>query len=327
MSYNDDMHFENEVRRIARARWPQAQYSGAANIGGRERDGVFETDDVIHYIEATTSRGERKAKDDTKKLLSLLAQQQRHGSMKGAIGWFITQHEPTADQREAVKKNGKGQVKCLSFSQFQQALVDVGQYLNRRENHFFGSVANPEDPTLSPPTTYFPLEMCSASTGNSRTLPEITSGLAAGDSYVILGDYGAGKSMTLRQIFFALRDKYRSGNTPQFPIYLNLREHSGQEDFSEVLERHARKIGFEKPHSLISAWKAGFAILLIDGFDEITTLGISAARTRLREARRQSLTAVRDLLRQTPSSVGFVIVGREHFFNGADEASLALGTR
>jgi hypothetical protein len=327
MSHDDDKLFENEVRRIARARWPQAQYGGAATIAGRERDGVFETDDVIHYIEATTSRSERKAKEDTKKIFSLLADQSRKGSMKGAIGWFITQHEPTADQREAVKQNGKGQVKCLSYAQFQQALVDVGQYLERRENHFFGSIANPEDPTLSAPTSYFPLELCSSATGKSYTLAEIASGIATGESYVILGDYGAGKSMTLRQLFYSLRDRYRSGNTPQFPIYLNLREHSGQEDYSEVLERHARKIGFEKPHTLISAWKAGFAILLIDGFDEITTLGISAARTRLREARRQSLTAVRDLLKQTPSSVGFVIAGREHFFNGSEEASLALGTR
>ena len=40
---------------------------------GRERDGFFETDDVIHYVEATTSRRADKAKDDTKKMFSAMA--------------------------------------------------------------------------------------------------------------------------------------------------------------------------------------------------------------------------------------------------------------
>ncbi|MCS5830740.1 hypothetical protein LNO09_28070 [Klebsiella variicola] len=104
MSYIDDTHFEDEVRRIARARWPEAQYSGASIINGRERDGVFETDDVIHYVEATTSKRADKAKYDTKKIFELMSQQQKSGSMKGSIGWFVTKDEPTAEQREEVKK-------------------------------------------------------------------------------------------------------------------------------------------------------------------------------------------------------------------------------
>ncbi|WP_125729732.1 hypothetical protein [Aeromonas salmonicida] len=71
MGYDDNINFENEVRRIARARWPEAKYSGAALIQGRERDGIFETDDVIHYIEATVSRRADKAREDTKKYLTL----------------------------------------------------------------------------------------------------------------------------------------------------------------------------------------------------------------------------------------------------------------
>lgn len=133
MGYTDDTQFENEVRRIARSRWPDAQYSGASFINGRERDGVFETEDVIHYVEATTSKRADKARSDTKKIFELMSLQQKSGSMKGAIGWFVTKDEPTADQREEVKKHGKQQIKALSFSQFQQALVDVSGYLSARE--------------------------------------------------------------------------------------------------------------------------------------------------------------------------------------------------
>lgn len=327
MSYEEDLLFENEVRRIARARWPQAQFDGAVMKDGKERDGVFETDDVVHYVEATTSRRADKAKDDTKKIFGVMAEQQRSGSMKGAVGWFVTKEEPTADQREEVKSHGKQQVKAVSFSQFQQALVDVPAYFDRRENHMFGSVIDPVTKAIRPSVNYIPLDLINLENGVQLSIDSIASSLSDGESFTILGDYGAGKSMTLRQIYFSLRDKYRSGGTPQFPLYINLREHSGQDDPSELLERHARRIGYEKPHSLVSAWRAGFAILIIDGFDEITTLGISSTRSKLREARRRSLEAIRKLIEQTPTSTGFIIAGRDHFFNTPEERKSALGIR
>ena len=157
MTYQEDIQFEDEARRIARARWPQAEFDGAAIINGRERDGVFETDDVIHYVEATTSRREDKAKEDTKKIFALMTEQQRLGSMKGSVGWFVTQGEPTADQREAVKQYGKNQVKAVSFTQFQQAIVDVQSYFSKRENHLFGSISDPATGSLQPQVAYVPL--------------------------------------------------------------------------------------------------------------------------------------------------------------------------
>lgn len=327
MSYDEDLLFENEVRRIARARWPQAQFDGAAMKNGKERDGVFETEDVVHYVEATTSRRADKAKDDTKKMFGAMAEQQRSGSMKGAVGWFITREEPTADQREEVKTYGKQQVKAVSFSQFQQALIDVPAYFERRENHMFGSVIDPVTKAICPSVSYIPLDLFNLENGAQLSIDSIASSISSGESFTILGDYGAGKSMTLRQLYFTLRDKYRSGGTPKFPLYINLREHSGQDDPSELLERHARRIGYEKPPSLVSAWRAGFAILIIDGFDEITTLGISSTRSKLREARRRSLEAIRKLIEQTPTSTGFIIAGRDHFFNTPEERKSALGIR
>lgn len=327
MSYQDNMHFEDEVRRIARARWPQAQFDGSGIINGKERDGIFETDDVIHYIEATTSKRADKAKDDTKKIFAAMATQQKSGSMKGAIGWFVTKDEPTADQREEVKLNGKQQVKAVSFSQFQQALVDVPAYFVKRENHLFGSIIDPVTKAINPNVSYISLDLTDLENGEQLSIESLSEGLIQGSSFTILGDYGAGKSMTLRQIFFYLRDKYRSGGTPIFPLYINLREHSGQDDPSELLERHARKIGYEKPYSLVSAWRAGCAILIIDGFDEITTLGISSSRSKLQEARRRSLEAIRKLIDQTPQNIGFLIAGRDHFFNSPNERKSALGLR
>ena len=44
-----------EVLRIARHLWPSAAFGGAAIEEGRERDGIFVTEEMVHLIEATHS--------------------------------------------------------------------------------------------------------------------------------------------------------------------------------------------------------------------------------------------------------------------------------
>lgn len=327
MTFQEDQEFEDEVRRIARAKWPSAAFAGAVMTRGRERDGIFETDEVIHYVEATTSRRADKVRDDTKKIFSLITAQLRGGSMKGAVGWIVTRDEPTADQRTEAQTNGKQQVKICSFAQFQQSVIDVAGYLALRDRHFFGSVVDPETRSLTPSAPYVDVDLTDMVSGAVVSHEQILNSVSRGYSYVVLGDFGAGKSMTLRQLYFELSTRYRKGGTPLFPIYINLREHSGQDDPSELLERHARRIGFDKPHTLVGAWRAGFAIFLLDGFDEITTLGVTGFRTKLRETRRRSLEAIRRLIEQTPESVGVIVAGREHFFNTPAERASALGLR
>src|ERR1039458_8046033 len=90
--------FEEEVRRIAWARWPKAVVSGAAMMSGRERDGYFETEEVIHVVEATVSRARDKAEKDGKKLSDAVKSLRISKPQKTAKGWFITEHEPTAEQ-------------------------------------------------------------------------------------------------------------------------------------------------------------------------------------------------------------------------------------
>ena len=86
---DEDRDFENEVRRVARALWPDARYSGATVLDGRERDGIFETEECVHLLEATTSRKLEKAKQDVSKLVAL-AQKLRHNTPYKAVRcWFI----------------------------------------------------------------------------------------------------------------------------------------------------------------------------------------------------------------------------------------------
>lgn len=325
MSQEDDQHFEDEVRRIARARWPSAKYSGAVTLAGKERDGRFETEEVVNFVEATTSRAQDKARYDAKKLQKAVADQLKTNPMKAAKGWFITKDEPTADQRKMVQEAGKGQVTAVSFSQFQQSLVDVAGYLEARSNHFFGSVLDPLTRDKTPTVDYVSVGISCRASETPWDIQQIVDGLLCGKRFALLGDYGAGKSMTLRQIYFQLRKRYFRGGSTTFPIYLNLREHSGQKDAVEVLERHARLIGFDSPASLVRAWRAGFVIFLIDGLDEITTLGAQGLWRKLRESRKRSLEAVRQIIRETSADVGLIVAGREHYFDSEGELRSVLG--
>ena len=74
--------FEVEVLRIARSLWPDNEFSGSQMELGRERDGIFETEDCIHIIEATTSRKKEKAQNDIRKIEQLALRWQKKQSFK-----------------------------------------------------------------------------------------------------------------------------------------------------------------------------------------------------------------------------------------------------
>ena len=280
--YGNDADFENEVRAIARHLWPNAAYSGSAKEGGRERDGVFITDEMVHLIECTVSRRKDKAIQDTQKLEGLAKEMQRRYPTKGVKGYFITLEEPTSEQRDSVRRIGKGYVVSLSFSQFRSQMIDARSYLNARLQYPFGSMYDPETKSRTTPSHLISRHLVTRN-GEALEIADISPRLDQGESIVLVGDYGAGKSTALREMFVTLRSSYLSKPTGRFPVHLNLRDHHGQTDPAEALERHARNIGFQSPHHLVRAWHAGYLILILDGFDEFATAGWSGQARRLRD--------------------------------------------
>lgn len=316
--------FEDEVRRIARALWPRAEFGGADNDNGREFDGHFVTEDCIHLIEATTSRRKEKARQDIEKLqLRIQRESRRATGYRMLRGWFITKDEPTAEQR-SVAKPYRASINVLSFSQFQARLIDSRAYLTARDNHSFGSV---RDPVTGRPNTgieYVPIDLFELKTSDIVPRESLLEILTGGKSVVLLGDFGAGKSMTLREIYRDLKRQHLFGETSSFPVYLNLRDHYGQTEPAEVIHRHARSIGFGQPSHLVRAWRAGYTHLLIDGFDEISTINIEGLWRNLRQNRFRAMEAVRRLIRDHPGRSGLLVAGRAHFFDSDQERHNAL---
>ena len=326
--------FKNEVRRIARQLWPVAEFDGAAMVDGREVDGIFDTEDCRHIVEATISRRKEKAEEDLKKLAQLV---KRHGSRTGTRavrGWFVTADEPTADQRQVANKY-RDTINSLSFAQFQSRLVDSRSYLQLRDTYAFGSVRDPSTNASGAEIRYIPLDLVKA--GSTELVPPraLLELLTAGCVVVILGDYGAGKSMTLREVYRDLRTRHLSGKSGTFPVFVNLRDHYGQTDPAEIIHRHARNVGFDKPSHLVRAWRAGFVHLLLDGFDEITALSIQGFWRKLQDNRHRAMAGVRRLIDEHPapatlkrgsdSCAGLLVAGRAHFFDNPSERRTALG--
>ena len=218
----------------------------------------------------------------------------------------------------------KNRVVCVSWDQFRSKLIDGRSYLAMRERYPFGSVRDPETGLAEGPIKYVPIDILDQA-GLLHTLDSICVGLIAGRRYVILGDYGAGKSATVRELFLHTAADFRLGKTNIFPVVLNLRDHHGQSDPVEALERHARRIGFSPRENLVRAWRAGMVMILLDGFDEIATAGWAGKTKRLRDLRYRSMELIRGFVRERPQQAGLLVAGRAHFFDSSREMIGALG--
>ncbi|WP_433347798.1 NACHT domain-containing protein [Micromonospora sp. CA-111912] len=238
-------------------------------------------------------------------------------------GYFVTRDEPQPEQRAAIARLGAPVVAC-SMAQLRGQLINSLEYLTIRPSYPFGSARDPVSGKTNPKESYVPLEFGVVGGGDPVGLQYIASQVGSGHCVALIGDYGAGKSMTIREVFKKLAESHRRGDR-RFPVVLNLRDHQGQRDPDEALERHARKIGFEGRSQLVRAWLAGDVHLLLDGFDEIATPGWMGRATSWRDIRRLATDLVRKFIDGTPDGSGIFITGRTHFFDSLQEARSSLG--
>ncbi|MBW5250093.1 NACHT domain-containing protein [Streptomyces sp. P01-B04] len=323
----DESEFEAEVLRISRALFaPENEFQGSTYIGTAERDGVFVGPDSVTIVECTVSGRKDKAEKDGRKLHEACLAKSREHPFKAVKGFFVTRDEPTAVQRAVIKGFGPPLVAC-SFSQLRGQLVDSLKYLELRSSYPFGSAREPSSGNHEDLKPYVAVDPVESGTGEPFSVARVTEEVKHGKSVLLYGDYGAGKSMLLRELHRRLAKAHRKNTFGPFPILLNLRDHQGQVYPVEALERHAREIGFPAPAQLVRAWRAGDVTLILDGFDEIATPGWIGKTSAMRDIRRRSVELVRRFCRDTPASTSVVLAGRAHFFDSEREMRNALGAR
>lgn len=324
--------FEQEVRRVARELFPQSGGYGPVIIDGRERDGVLNDGETIHIIEATCDPKKAKAEQDLNKSFDLKRELSRVFPDHNFKIWFITERDPTADQNavaDAARKRAKCPVLAMSLSTFGQRLVDAPAYLAARSNYHFGSVRNldPDQPQKPVDKNEFiPIDMIDTATLEAIS-PTVLADrfLTSPGLYALIGDFGAGKSMTMRHLFFHLAETYRQGRSARFPVYLNLRDHVGQDDPASALYDHGTRIGFSQPERLVRGWRAGFIHLFLDGFDEIASSRFRSGSEGLRAVRRRAMTLVRKFIEEHPAHLtALFLSGRENYFSSPEERAQLL---
>lgn len=333
----ENMAFETEVRRVAEAVWglePGACkpefYSSNRVI--TELDGIAKLPREMHLIMVTTSRKLDKCKSDVKKLLAAANHEKRHGLFINL--WLITKDALNAEHIRYAADRG---VQVLTFNQFRDKFFNGADYIQKRRVGSFGSARNLRDGTITLAEDEYvslPMQLTEYINPNkadgpskSVAIADIVGLLNAGRVIVMVGPFGAGKSLTTREVFFKLIKEYFKDRLPIVPIALNLREHWGLEYADEILTRHARNIGFTPKENLTIAWRAGFVALLVDGFDEVASQGVATVTDVkfMRETRYRALQGVRDLLSQAPSGVGILVCGRNNYFDSLAEVVHALG--
>lgn len=320
--------FERRGLELARALHDPAGTQGALMIQGSERDGVFVTHDEINVYEFTTRRDKEKALKDAEKLGGLLEflARDKANQFKPATAWFVTRDEPTADQRTVVgqvaKKAGRT-IHAISIAQMYKRTCNSEFYLQARDKAPFGSTAF--TPDVAGRQIRVAIRMLSDA-GETIRVQDLASRLQSGERILVLGDYGAGKSHTLRDLYQVLRkEHFRRAHLTPFPIHINLRDCAGLKTPAEIFRRHAEEVGFDHANGLMSAWRAGMCVLILDGFDEVLPSRWLGSVADLKNVRWDALAPIRRLIEETPPNAGIVVAGRSHYFSDQREMTAALG--
>ncbi len=321
--------FEQRGLVLARALHDPMGIQGAVMYAGRERDGLFVGHEEIHAYEFTIARTKDKANKDGEKLAELLkgVGGQSANTFKSRTGWFVTLEEPSADQRSAIEilaRTRGERLHAVSIATLHQRLVNSEMYIQARDRAPFGSIAyGAQRGAVKVPNVSVDL---ATPGGELVSVRGMADRLVEGHRALLVGNYGVGKSHTLREIYSVLRkDHFKKGKLTPFPIHINLRDCAGLKTPTEILRRHAEEIGFDHPGGLISAWRAGVCVLLLDGFDEIVPSRWFGGASDLKTVRWEALSPVRRLVSETPAGSGIIVAGRSHYFSGHAEMVSALG--
>ncbi|WP_449221229.1 NACHT domain-containing protein [Tistrella mobilis] len=325
--FDNDLEFESFVRKIASEIWQARGYTGPITVDGRERDGILESENNIYCIEITVSKAAKHTKDACRKLESLIQKLRKQHPDKGVTGWYITRHEATGEQG-SILKSFSHVIVHKTYDQFYGTMIDAKQYLMERPKKPFGSVRNPENDRFDTEVKYTPTKILETRSGKVEHSSTIFRSISRAPLRALLiGEYGAGKSMTLRDIYQRLSRNYMDGSDSQFPVYINLRDHIEQFDPDECLRRHAVSVGINTPEKLIRAWRSGLTYLLLDGFDELAPRIVTSSKIRAQNLRNSAVSLVKRFVDETPMEGSIIIAGRDNYFDNDEELCEAIGAR
>ena len=310
--------FEKLVSDFCKRTWDPSVVRENRWVENREVDIVIETPTELIIVECTIDRTKPKAENDISKIRETRRVLVGDAPQKNVRGFFITQHDPSPDVHKIAAENGSW-IEACSFPSFVNKYNSSSTYIIERKKRPFGSVRHPGTDSIEVPRNQY-VSVPFRAIGSSRELSvnNIVQTILNKENIrlVITGDFGIGKSMTLRELFYRLSEKYLDGETYRFPMYINLKDglFDDNDDAVDLIERHAKWVGMrDHRDKLVHAWTSDCCIIFLDGFDEIARSGF-ARLTKSNALRWSSAHIVREIVKNSNQTTPILISGRESYF-------------
>lgn len=321
--------FEEEVRKYARAIYSSSAYIGRDEFRGVEFDLKIENNHEVIFIECTQLEKLDKTVHDAKKISSRISAE-RQRSEKQLRGIIVTFKEPTQHQKAYIRDNYLN-IEIVSFDAFKRRLIDPNAIVERRNLYRFGSNRNALQNSIHfDENKYIHQTLFSKNDWSELNTRFFIDNFihSTGLRHCIVGDFGIGKSTFLRMIYKRTYKAFFSGDYSRFPIYINLDEHKGQITTAEALLRHAEiALGDENFYpDLVRTLRMGGCDLILDGFDELSSISWNLNPSGVRNNRYTACTLIREFIQQSPRDINIIIAGRDNYFDADEERDAALGT-
>jgi hypothetical protein len=319
--------FENRVRQAARSVWGDSAYAGRDVDNGREYDLRVETRTTIYLLEATTSTKLEKFRFDADKLHKRRVE--LRGKTDKSIQLTIVFDEEPSQHIIEDSRSSYPDIQVTTLDRLKRQAIDAQKYIDLRKSYRFGSSRSSDQANIHFDESKFVKPKFSRASDfnefDSDSIASLILNPTSDNAFVILGGYGSGKSTYLRLLFKKLYTSYFNGKALFLPILLNLDEHKGQSNPNTALFDHATNVGYPHPEDLVRVWRTGGAILLLDGFDELSSLSYSYNNLMLKDHRRTATALVRNFIEQKPKSSIIVITGRDNYFDNLNETASSIG--
>jgi WD40 repeat protein len=188
--------------------------------------------------------------------------------------------------------------------ELERQLFDFGPYLERIKRRF-------EESDLA--RTYLPQSLLGQS--QNRDLVAAANAWSKGQGrrlWLVLGDYGTGKSVFFRQFSYQLARTALEDEAAPVPIAIDLKAFPNAVSLESLLQEHFRKTlaWHGDPEIFLHLLSVGRAVLLLDAFDE---MGTAALATSMEDQFRQLARAAQGI-GDDPRSSRVLITCRTHFF-------------
>lgn len=306
---------EDHVCALASLRWLQP--CRPEHIDGVDFDGVVRvTPDEIVLIEITTEMSLNKVRDDLNKISPVRI----NFALQGIIsrGYIVMVDSPTNSMVEAGRA---AHITVCSAQDFEREFFDFRAYDALRRELPFGSAIDSKT-GRNDQREFISVRYEESEGSHQYSLEQLAEKVIRGGKVVLTGDFGAGKSRCVRELYMSISQRTREAGG--FPLAINLRDHWSSSNALEVLAGHLGNVGLSSSiDNVVRLLNAGNLVLLLDGFDEI---GAQSHDTRIEDRqslRRRAVQGVRDLI--TKSKAGVLVTGRSHFFDSDDEMLQSLG--